>query len=174
MLWIRICIDLALLDPVPYWECGSGYRARESTKIYKYFQHFPKDVCTYVSTVCIMTYYPHKEYFSYSNFSDGKVWLGSGSGFAWIRIESTPRIGIRIRIEANADPQHWEKHTVILMHLVNVFEQNKDTLQGGPRPKVTGKNVSPGTKPWKTRQWGKNLDHTVFLNRRLESFWPRR
>ncbi len=34
MLWIRIRIELALLDPtpIPYWECGSGSRNEEINK----------------------------------------------------------------------------------------------------------------------------------------------
>ncbi len=27
VLWIRIRINLAVLDPDPYWECGSGYKS---------------------------------------------------------------------------------------------------------------------------------------------------
>jgi hypothetical protein len=29
VLWIRICIDFAVLDPDPDWECGSGSRSME-------------------------------------------------------------------------------------------------------------------------------------------------
>jgi len=32
MLWIRIRIDLAVLDPDPYWECGSGSRSMDIDK----------------------------------------------------------------------------------------------------------------------------------------------
>jgi hypothetical protein len=33
VLWIRIHNDLALLDPVPYWECGYGSRNKEIDKL---------------------------------------------------------------------------------------------------------------------------------------------
>jgi hypothetical protein len=56
VLWIRIRIDLALLnpDPAPYWECGSGSgsRSKEQGKLptltnKPVLQHF-KGFCTYL------------------------------------------------------------------------------------------------------------------------------
>ncbi len=80
---------LALLNPDPYWECGSwSWSIQEQV-------NWPKLTINLISSlskrqVCFTTYYLHsvryRYIFSYQNptFCDCKVWPESGS--AWIRI----------------------------------------------------------------------------------------
>jgi hypothetical protein len=51
VLWIRIRIDLAVLNPDPYWECGSGFKSMEidqNEQINLIFMPFIKAYCTFV------------------------------------------------------------------------------------------------------------------------------
>jgi hypothetical protein len=49
-------LNLALLDPDPYWKCGPGSRSKEIDKTKIIFPAFHKGFCTYVGTVCFMNY----------------------------------------------------------------------------------------------------------------------
>ncbi len=86
-LWIRIRIGSAVLDPNPYWECGSGSRSMEID------QNLQVNL---VSWFC--------KYVYYSLTRIGLVpWIQNRIR---IRTEINSWNQIRNRMETNADPQH--------------------------------------------------------------------
>jgi hypothetical protein len=89
--WTRI--DLALVDPDPSWECGSGsgFRSKEIGQINKAFVH------TYIGM--FMTYYLRKVWISCQNSTsrDDKNRSESGSGSTLVL---APWIRIRFRVKA--------------------------------------------------------------------------
>jgi hypothetical protein len=94
-------LDLAVLDPVPdpYWVCGlrSGSRSIENDQNDQIIlvSAFQKGFCTVVGTVCVWANYLLYLYFS-CNLTQ-----------IWVRIRNEIKSWIQIRIETNADPQHW-------------------------------------------------------------------
>jgi hypothetical protein len=54
--WIRI--DLAFLDPDPYWELGSRSRSKKIDQIKQI-----NLISSLPTFVCFLTYYPHEVYF---------------------------------------------------------------------------------------------------------------
>ncbi len=111
----RIRTDSALLDPDPYWDCGSR-KEQEITKITKKTDSsLPKRLS------CLRRYRVFYDLLPTSvknifhvitqTFCDCKVWPGPGSALVWI-LNPDPhwdKSWIRSRIEPKADPQHCWK-----------------------------------------------------------------
>jgi len=105
VLWIRIRIGihLAVLDPVPYWECGSWSGSRRT----EIDQNLQLDLVSclskrllYLRRHVFLTYYLLLvSLFSCKN-STFCYWLGSG--FSWTALVCCPRSGSALRWKAGS------------------------------------------------------------------------